>query len=307
MIARAAACALAVLFTCQQPAPPTFRSGIDVVSLDVSVRDRTRVITGLTAADFEVLDNGVRQELADVSYDKLPIDVTVALDISGSVTGDMLARLQRAVTQLMKELGKDDRLRLFTFHARVARVVDFTNDVARVERAMRDVSAGGGTSIYDTISTALVSADQVDRRQLLVVFTDGADSTSITEPPALFEVAQRASVAVTTVMPFATTSDVISTLNGRTIVAARQTAQSAERIRFFQRLALDTGGQVIPQIREGDDLTSAFSRVLGEFRLSYVLRFVPKGIATRGFHTLQVSVPARSGLTFRARRGYWVD
>jgi hypothetical protein len=76
---------------------PTFRSEINAVVVDASVRDRSRrAVTNLQPADFVVIDNGVPQEVDNVSYGKLPIDVTVALDVSYSVTGVVLERLRRA-------------------------------------------------------------------------------------------------------------------------------------------------------------------------------------------------------------------
>ena len=70
----------------QDPAP-VFRAGADLVTVEASVRRDRRAVVGLTAADFELLDNGVAQEISDVTYEKLPIDVTVVLDVSSSVTG----------------------------------------------------------------------------------------------------------------------------------------------------------------------------------------------------------------------------
>jgi VWFA-related protein len=310
LILRRAALAIAAALILQQPpqqTPPTFRSGIDVVTVDVSVRDRVKVISGLTAADFDVLDNGVRQNIVDVSYDKLPIDVTLALDVSRSVSGDMLDRLRDATVQLMKDLAPVDRLRLITFHARISRVIDFTNDVKAVERAIKATTAGGGTSIFDTVTTSLVSADQNDRRQLLVLFTDGVDSTSITEPAALYEVAQRMNVAVTTVMPVGMVSLRQSGAPPIQITSIVPPSAGGGRNRVFARLASDTGGQVIPQIPGGSDLTRTFRQVLEQFRSSYVLHFVPNGVERSGFHNLQVTVPKQKTLLIRARRGYWAQ
>ena len=168
----------------QDPASPqaVFRASADLVTVDVSVRSGTRVVTGLTAKDFELVDNGVAQDISDVSFGKLPIDVTVALDVSYSVTGALFDRLRRAIVQMMSDLGKEDRLKLVAFNMRVRRVVDFTGDAAAVGAAIREASAGGGTSILDTISVVLVSAAPPERRQLMVLFTDGGDSLSLTEP-----------------------------------------------------------------------------------------------------------------------------
>ena len=153
---------------------PTFRSMANAVAVDVTVRDNKRKsVVGLKPSDFEIYDNGIRQEVAGISYGKLPIDVTVALDVSFSVTGLMLERLRSGVVTLMRDLAREDRLKLMLFNSRVARVVDFTNDEKKVEAAIKSAAAGGGTALFDSISVALASATPRDRRQLVVVFTDG--------------------------------------------------------------------------------------------------------------------------------------
>jgi len=303
MIGRLLVAALAVCVAWQEQVPrPTFRTSVDAVTVDVSVRDRARPVIDLTAADFRVLDNDVPQEVLDVSYGKLPIDVTVALDVSLSVTGRLLRDLRDATLNLMKDLGPDDRLRLITFNARISRTVDFTRDTQAVGQAIQEAVAGGGTSIYDAVSTALVS-DIPDRRQLLVLLTDGADSTSITEPRVLFEVAQRSNVAVSTVMPMLTVitqGPVLSSgLSGTRVF--RTSALRANPL--FLRLAAETGGTLIAGLG-GANLQSTFRSVLERFRSSYVLHYVPKGVTPGGFHTITVTVPGRERLTINARRGY---
>ncbi len=106
----------------------------------------------------------------------------MALDVSYSVTGTLLDRLRRGVVQLMDDLGPEDRLKLILFNMRVNRTVDFTTDVKVVETAIRSATAGGGTALLDAMSVALVSSSTPARRQLIVVFTDGSDSSSTTRP-----------------------------------------------------------------------------------------------------------------------------
>ncbi|HUF23407.1 MAG TPA: VWA domain-containing protein [Vicinamibacterales bacterium] len=297
----------------------TFRSGVDAVTVDVSVRRGTRVVTGLGVADFEVLDNGVPQQVTSVSYGKLPIDVTLALDTSFSVSGALLERLRAAVRQLMRDLGPEDRLRLIDFNMRVSRPIDFTSDPAKIDAAIGAVSAGGGSSIRDALSVALVSASEPERRQLIVLFSDGADSTSITTPEALIDLAQRTNASVAAVIPEP----------GGAGSPARQ------GLDMMRALAAETGGTVItmplasrtfsaPISRTvpgttttttvttfggraaAPDLTATFRRVLEEFRSSYVLHFTPRGVEAGGFHTLDVKVKGKGSLTVRARRGYAV-
>jgi VWFA-related protein len=274
--------------TPQEPAQ-TFRAATDAVRVDVSVRDGRRAVAGLTTAEFEVFDNGVRQVVTDVTYARVPIDVTVVLDVSASVTGRLLDQLRRAVLQLMRDLGGEDRLRLMHFNMRIRRVVDFTSDTAEVERAIQDALAGGGSSIRDTIGVALVSALPPDRRQLVVVFTDGADSTSTISDAALIEVAKRTTAAVTAVVP-----DQLRLARPNTLLRGY--------LRALEGLARETGGIVVTS---GGNLTSTFRRALEEFRSSYVLHFTPTGVERGGFHELDVRVARGGNLEVRARRGYF--
>jgi VWFA-related protein len=296
----------------QTPVLPqaTFRSTAEAVTVEVSVRNGTRVITGLDAKNFTVLDNGVEQDVSKASYGKLPIDVTVALDISFSVTGAMLDRLRRAIVQMMADLGKEDRLKLITFNMQVSRVVDFTGDEKAVEKAIRATSAGGATSIFDAIGVALVSAEHPDRRQLVVVFSDGEDSMSTTEPQQLTELAQRSHATLTAVLPsgMATAAGPRGDgLSGARSVSGRVQVTTVQRqeSQLYAKLTADTGGIVIPILSPTEDLTATFRRALDEFRSSYVLYFTPKGVDRGGYHELIVTVPQDKAFTVRARRGYW--
>jgi VWFA-related protein len=268
---------------------PSFRAATDAVRVDVSVRQGTRTVTGLTARDFEVFDNGVRQDVTEVSFGRLPIDVTVALDVSFSVTGALLQQLQRAVTQLMRDMRPGDRLKLMMFNMRASRVVDFTTDIRQIEQAMRTTAAGGGTSLYDTISVAMISAPAADRRQLVMVFTDGIDSNSISDPGIVADVVHRTNATLTFLIP-----------TGVVPVAALRTP-----VPFLTGLAQETGGAVIFAPRTMD-LSTPFQTVLERFRSTYVLHYSPRGVDRTGFHVLQVRVK-RENAVVTARRGYFAQ
>jgi VWFA-related protein len=283
----------------------TFRATTDAVTVDVSVRDRTKVVTDLKAADFTVLDNGVAQTVLDVTYGKLPIDVTIALDTSFSVAGPLIEELRKATVQLMSDLGKEDRLKLMLFSGRVSRVTDLTTDTKAVERAIRSATAGGGTAAFDAASVALVSAAEPSRRHLVVMFTDGKDSSSITSPEGLAEVARRTTARLTIVMPvprFLVTPALLSQ-SGRLSTSFLDYQESQRQTRLWSAITRETGGTVVamsPQTNVG----AAFRRALEEFRTSYVLHFTPQGVDRAGFHTLQVKV-AKPELSVTARRGYF--
>lgn len=283
---------------------PTFRSMANAVAVDVSVRDNKRKsVTGLRAGDFEIYDNGVKQDVAEVSYGRLPIDVTVALDISFSVTGILLERLRSGVVTLMRDLGREDRLRLMLFNSRVARVVDFTTDEKKVEAAIKGAIAGGGTGLFDSISVALVSTAPRDRRQLVVVFTDGNDSTSTTQPATLTNVALRTRAAVAMVLPGNGPIVVTGSTSAQQVFTSLKMSLTPQPYDgFFQSLASATGGSVV-RTNASSDLNAVFKQILEEFRSAYVLLYDVKGVE-RGYHELEVKVK-RDGVNVTARRGYW--
>jgi Ca-activated chloride channel homolog len=280
---------------------PTFQAGTAGITVDVSVRDaRRRSVTGLKRQDFEIYDNGVLQQVNEVSYGKLPIDVTVALDVSASVSGSLLDRLRKGIGQLMNDLGREDRLKLILFNMRVARTIDFTRDVMAVEEAIRGARAGGGTALLDALSVALLSSSHPDRRQLIVVFTDGSDSSSITGDSTLTSVAQRTRATLTFVMP-GTIRPTNSSGNRVITLPIAPSFSTPEQI--FTTLARETGGTILP-VGSGSDLSAAFRSVLNDFRSCYVLFYSAQGVDREGYHAIEVKVK-REGTVVLARRGYF--
>jgi VWFA-related protein len=303
------------------PGPPSFRAASAMVRVDVNVSERGRAVRGLTIGDFELLEDGVRQPIVDLSYETVPIDVTIALDVSGSVNGALLEQLQRAVEQVSRRLGPDDRIKLLTFNMRVQRAFDFAAAGSGLQAALAGIQAGGSTSLYDAIAVALGTPAPSDRRQLIIVFSDGEDTMSVTGTDVLLQVAQRTAGTVTFVRPplgFPSSRPVLPStpsLTAQSSTAARTgsgpavtSTVSRDQQRHWQfqaQLASETGGTVVPLGVSELQLRNSFSRVLDEFRASYVLHFQPVSAANGGFHALQVRVLGREGVAVRARRGYF--
>jgi VWFA-related protein len=279
----------------QEPAA-TFRTGADVVSVEASVRRDRRPITGLKISDFELLDNGVPQQISDLTYERLPIDVTVVLDVSASVTGPVLDQLRQSVRQLKSDLGPNDRLKLVAFNMRVRRLADFETPASAADAAFETLSGRGSSAIFDSVAVALAAPAPQGRRHLIVLFSDGQDSSSITDPDVLFDVARRTTPTVAIVLASAVPEHMASPF-------ARSPGKPAITIgRLYDQLARETGGIVVTTM-PGDSLSSTFRRVLADFRSSYVLYFTPRNVDRAGSHTLQVRVK-QEGAEVRARRGY---
>jgi len=297
----------------QQP-PPIFRAQASAVSVDVAVRDKFRKpIADLTASDFVLEDNGVRQSIDQLSYAKRPIDVTVGLDVSGTVTGVVLDRLRQAVTELAKGLRDVDRVKLLLFNSQVHRSIDFSSDAQAVIRAMKDVPTGGATAIFDTLSAALVAAHDLERRQLIMIFTDGLDSGSVTTPDVMNAIASRSRATVTfvtasPVQPFAPMIIGGGSGTGASVTMVRTAFPRPSALFLASNnplptVARDTGGEVVTADAT-TNLGSVFRKILDDFRSSYVLFYSPTGVDRTGFHTITVSV-TRPDMVVTARRGYF--
>jgi Ca-activated chloride channel family protein len=279
----------------RQPAP-VFRAGADAVTVDVSVQRERRPVVGLKATDFELLDNGVPQEITEVAYERLPIDVTLLLDVSASVTGDVLDELRRALRQVRTDLGPSDRLRLLTFNMRVHRLVDFTAPPSDIDGALATLRAGGSSAVFDGLTVALAAPDAPGRRRLVVLFSDGQDSSSITDADTLLDVARRTTPTVAIILASPFSERQASLLRTTTALAPATVGALSERI------AGETGG-IVTAVKPGETLSSKFRRMIQDFRSSYVLYFTPRGVERGGAHTLEVRVN-RAGVDVRARRGY---
>lgn len=258
---------------------PTFRSGVESVRVDVLVTENRRVVRGLRVSDFEVLDNGVAQQVELVSFEQLPVNVIMAFDMSDSIAGERLGHLRSAAQSVLAGLGRDDRAALLTFNDQLQRPYPLTRELHRVRDALDDLKPQGLTALIDGAYAGLTLAGQDAGRDLLLIFSDGVDTVSLLPAARVLEAARRTEVTVYGV-----------------------SVRGGGRGEFVRRLSEDTGGRAI-EIQATTDLQKAFVAILDEFRQRYVLSFTPRGVSPTGDHRLQVRVKGRRP-TIVARQGY---
>jgi VWFA-related protein len=235
-------------------------------------------VTDLTAADFEVHDNGVVQKVELVESADIPVNVTLAIDRSSSLTGTGRRDLTAASNALLDALKPADRAALVTFSHAVMPQVLPTEDFAAIRAELGRLEPTGRTSVMDAVYIALVGTLAQPGRSLVVVCTDGGDTSSWLRVDDALESAKRASAVIYAV-----------------------TATELHDHSSLQDIAEATGGHVIRA--ESKDLPETFRHILQEFRSRYVLTYVPAGVASGGFHRLEVRV-TRRGTTVTARPGY---
>jgi VWFA-related protein len=175
---------------------PTFRSSIDRVQLDVSATRNGRPVSGLTAADFIVTDNGAVQEIESTALEESPLRVQLVLDASGSVSGQRLQRLIVAGTGLMDALRRSDSAGLITFSTAVDIRVPMTRDLEQVKRALGSVQGAGASSLRDAVQLALAMPPAGDARTVIIVFSDGADTSSWLSDAEVVEAARWSGVVI---------------------------------------------------------------------------------------------------------------
>jgi Mg-chelatase subunit ChlD len=257
----------------------SFSSRVLGVRVDVLVTDGRSPVTGLAATDFELRDNGVLQRIEVVVSSDVPVNAVLALDTSASIAGQRQADLVAATEALLEELKPADRAALTTFSHAIAPRVALTADLASIRTEMQRIEPIGNTAVMDGAYLALALTLAETGRSLVVVCTDGYDTSSWLQPEEVLESAKRSNAVVYAV-----------------------TAAEARRRSPLQDLADATGGQML-KVASGSDLRAAFARILREFRSRYILSYSPQGVPSDGFHRLDVRVKGR-GLTVKARPGY---
>jgi VWFA-related protein len=280
-IIRVAAALLAAIasgsFVAAQTA--TFSSRLEAVRVDVLVTDNGRVVRGLRPADFEVVDNGVVQQIDLATFEELPINVILALDMSQSMVGERLEHLRAAGRAVLDGLRREDGAALLTFSHMVRLPQALTRDARIVRDALDRVQPSGSTALVDGVYAAMTLAGSDAGRDLLLVFSDGLDTASFLAPAGVLESARRTDATMYSV-----------------------SVRGSGRSSFLRDLSEQTGGSVV-EIASTTDLQKTFVGILDEFRQRYLLSYTPRGVSRDGWHRLQVRLKGRRGAV-TARAGY---
>lgn len=258
---------------------PTFRSVVERVRLDALITEGGRLLSGLTADDVEVLDNGVRQTVDHVSFDQIPVNVVFVFDMSESVSGPTIAALRGAVDGVASGLRPGDQSALLTFNHRVALASPLSPEIGGVRKATAALVPRGGTALVDALYASLSVAEADPGRAVIIVFSDGLDTASWLSSEQVIEAAKRVDA-------------VVYAVNART----------GRRDRLLSELADTTGGRVF-DVASPERLATTFTSILEEFRQRHIVSYVPSGVHTAGWHKVELRVKGRRA-TVKMRAGY---
>lgn len=322
-----------------EPGQVRFRVTVEEVLVDVVVTQRNRPVAGLTAADFNLLDGGVRRDIRLIPVEDLPVSVLFVMDMSESVTRDRRQRLAAAARQFSGQLSAEDRCAVMIFSSQPFLAHDFAGCSELPPNPFPDQGVIGGTALWDSLllSTALV--EEEPGRTVVIVFTDGEDTMSWTPEgfvePALLgseavlytvippdargttrrryryrnndyvppSVARRRRIGIRRMNGGIAPDDLVVLLEGpRRTIRPRAGMRAPSELQLLRHVTELSGGRLV-QSRDEERLLAAYGEILEELRARYLLAFVPDPNEPPGWRSLQVSVN-RDGASVRARSGY---
>jgi Ca-activated chloride channel family protein len=270
---------------------PVFRSGTQLVPIYVTVTDDDRrLVPGLIEEDFEIYDEGERQELAFFDNQVQPITVVVMLDTSASMTPS-IRFLEAAAEQFLIRLLPEDQGRVGAFNDKIEFSPEFTSDRDALTAALRELDFGNPTRLYDAIDASLDTLVGIEGRRVILVFTDGDDTGSDASQGDVLERARKDEVMIYAIG-----------LESNYFNGVRQVRSRPDR--GLRRLADETGGGYF-ELDDTDQLGPTFTRVAQELHSQYVLGFAPTKVDGK-VHELEVRMKQR-GMRARARKTYQAE
>jgi len=275
------------------PKPFTLEVEVDVVSVTAVVFDKSgKPVRGLGTKDVELFENGVKQE---VSYfreasslgdeaDRVPLSVVLVLDTSGSMN-ENIRFLREAVLNFVYKLEEVDTALVVSFNESVKGSAEFTGDIDRLERFVEGLQAWGGTSLYDAIHYSLGRIKDQPGRKAVIVFSDGADTTSSMEDKAVVDYARAVEATVYSIG-----------FKGSGLMASSPRG-------FLRKIATETGGQFFAPDKVSE-LIKVFAEISNELKNHYLLAYTPARAADGSWREIALKVN-RPDAEVRVRKGYF--
>jgi Ca-activated chloride channel family protein len=276
---------------------PTFSADVNLVNLLVTVQDEAGApLADLKAEEFTVIDSGLEREIAVFEQrTNRPVSVAMMLDTSLSTGKELRYERESAKAFLARLLGEgshaDDRAAIIEFSSYVDLAQGFTRSQRRLGRALDSIRAEGGTSMYDAIYLGAMQLEHRSGRHVMIVITDGGDTTSRINFQKAIEEAQAVDAVIYGIIVVPIRSD-----------AGRNTGGE----NALKTLAANTGGKTFIQFAdEGRD--EAFEEILRSLRTQYLIGYYPPTDveSTEKFRRISVRV-RRPGVRVLARNGYFV-
>jgi VWFA-related protein len=279
----------------------TFRSSVELVALNVVVTEQQQFVTGLSAGDFAVYEDGVQQDVSFFAASAAPLDLAILLDTSASMTGKM-PTVQTAAIGFADTLRGGDRLTVVDIKDATKVLFPLGEDLESARQAIRGTVPKGGTALYNGVYLTLKDlvaqrrANAEVRRQAIAVLSDGDDTASLVGFEEVMALAKQSGIAIYTI-----------TLQPPHALRAA----SQGRRRYFSQsefsmkaLAQETGARAFfPS--DVQELAAVYGSIAAELSSQYSLGYTSKNPKRDGaFRRVIVRIVDRPGVQTRTRSGY---
>jgi Ca-activated chloride channel family protein len=278
----------------------TFRSGVDLVALNVTVTDpSSRYVTDLGVEEFVVFEDGVKQEIGYFSRTNLSLSVSLLLDSSASME-DKMRTTQEAASGFVQSLRPEDQAQVIDFDSRVNVLAPFTSSKPDLEKAIASTVPGGSTSLYTAVYIALRGLKKTEargiedlRRRAVIVLSDGEDTSSLVSFDEVLELAKRSETAIYAIGIRSKDVNWDGKGYGQADYALRQ-------------LTTQTGGRVFFPASVGE-LRSIYALILQELSSQYLVGYTSTNQKRDGaWRRINVRT-TRAGAMARTRMGYYAS
>jgi Ca-activated chloride channel family protein len=274
---------------------PTLHVEVKLVNVFVNVTDKTgAIVGGLTLDDFALAEDGRPQQIKVFErQSELPLNLTLAIDTSGSVHKDMAMETDAAKRFAHALLRPQDQMRLMEFATEVRELTPFTSKLSQIDSGLGRLRGDYATALYDAIYLGAEGLGRKEGRKVLVLVSDGDDTASNSTYAKALEQALRNEVMIYSIIDVPIESSAGRDLGGEHALIT---------------LAEQTGGKHFYASDGG--LDKAFARVSDDLRTQYLLGYYPKNQEPgRTFHRVQVTIPraAAADFSIRHRTGYYAD
>jgi Ca-activated chloride channel family protein len=281
-------------------AQQVFRSGTDAVVLTVTVNDSaSRLVAGLEQEDFQIFEDQVQQDITNFSRQPQPIALSLVVDTSASMESK-LPIAQEAAMGFVRRMGPDDKIQVIDFDSQAKILLEFSNDREALERAIKRTEAGGSTSLYNAVYTAISGLRRIgqetgpeNRRYAIVLLSDGEDTSSIVPYDDVLDLAKRAGVVVYAIG-----------LREKLKPGASHTTGWKQAEYDLKQLSGDTGGKVF-FADDAAQLPSYYSQIADELSNQYTLGYISKNSKRDGAWRKILVRVSRPNMTARTKAGYF--
>ena len=274
----------------------TIHVNVRLVNVFTTVTDaRGAPISDLSKDDFKVFEDGIPQTISVFDREsELPLSVVLAIDTSESTRRDLKLEVASAKRFVHSILRSQDRLSIFQISEDVLQLTRYTADMKSIEGAIDNLEKGAGTSLYDAIYLGADTLLNRQGRKVMVLITDGGDTTSSASYNTALRRAQEAEAIIYSIIIVPVAAD-----------AGRNTGGEHALI----QISKDTGGKYY-YAESIEQLDQAFRQVSQELRTQYLIAYYPnRRVSDSPFRRITVEVNKKDEegqpLQVRHRAGYY--